>query len=220
MSPSYSLTRPSGLGTETAVISSSPTTPNIRTSPSIGSTQLGLGTNPSECAQNPQRLPNLISGQMRHAVDGTQVTADKRPQSASTATYATSAEESIRKRTAPSLKGVLEPRAKRPRYTRGLLWDEDDDLLSSTAQWSLTAEPVPRVPEQEYLNSAALETITSHPELFSVDCSINVERFRTLLADHPNQNLVESVCYSLQNGFWPYADTRHETYPMMWDFSD
>jgi hypothetical protein len=79
---------------------------------------------------------------------------------------------------------------------------------------------VPRVPEQEYQNLAALETITSHPELFTVDCKINVERFRTLLADHPNPALVESVCYSLQNGFWPYADTKHETYPTTWDFSD
>jgi hypothetical protein len=194
--------------------------PNIRTSPSIGSTQLGLGTNPSERAQSPQKQPNLISGQTKHVVDGTQATVDKRLQSASTATYAASAEESIRERTALSLKEVLEPRAKHPRYARGLLWDEDDDLLSSTAQWSLTAQPVPRVPEQEYLNLAALETITSHPELFLVDCRINVERFRTLLADHPNQPLVKSVCYSLQNGFWPYANTRHETYPTTWDFSD
>jgi hypothetical protein len=132
----------------------------------------------------------------------------------------TSAEESIGRQDAPNQKGVLEPRANHPRYTRGPLWDDNDDLLSSTAQWSLTAHPVLRVPEQEYQNLAALKTITLHPELFTVDCRINVGRFRTLLADHLNPTLVESVCYSLQNGFWPYANTKHETYPTTCDFSD
>jgi hypothetical protein len=64
----------------------------------------------------------------------------------------------------------LEPRAKCPRYTRGLLWDDEDEVLSSTAQYSLTAVPVPRVPIVESANQALMDTIHSNPHLFLVDC--------------------------------------------------
>jgi hypothetical protein len=41
----------------------------------------------------------------------------------------------------------LEPCAKHPCYTpcytQGLLWDDEGDVLSATAQYSLTATPVP-----------------------------------------------------------------------------
>ena len=116
-------------------------------------------------------------------------------------------------------KEMLEPRAKRPRYTRGLLWDDDDDTLSATAQWSLTATPVPSVPQEEYENRAAVETITSYPHLFKIVTPIKVDRFQSLLAEHTNPALVESVCFSLRNGFWPQANTHHQTYPITWDNS-
>jgi hypothetical protein len=59
---------------------------------------------------------------------------------------AESVAKTIGKLSANQSRVALEPRAKRPRYTRGLLWDNDDDTLSATAQWSLTAKPVPSVP--------------------------------------------------------------------------
>jgi len=37
----------------------------------------------------------------------------------------------------------LEPCAKRPHYTQGLLWDNEDDVLSATARYYLTAALVP-----------------------------------------------------------------------------
>jgi hypothetical protein len=114
----------------------------------------------------------------------------------------------------------LEPPAKRPRYTRGLLWDDEDDVLSATAQYSLTATPVPRVPIEELTNKALMNTISSNPTLFKVDCKINVDRFHHLLRSHPNQPFVESVCHSLREGFWPWANTRIGVYPETWDFSD
>jgi hypothetical protein len=43
-------------------------------------------------------------------------------------------------------KEQLEPCAKCPRYAQGLLWDDEDDVLSTTAQYSLTTAPVPQVP--------------------------------------------------------------------------
>jgi hypothetical protein len=115
---------------------------------------------------------------------------------------------------------VLEPRAKRPRYTQGLLWEDEDDVLSATAQYSLTAAPVPRVPLVESSNPAVKQTIANHPHLFKIDCHINVTRFEELLQHHPNQPFVKSVCHALREGFWPWADTKIGIYPETWDFSD
>ena len=53
-----------------------------------------------------------------------------------------------------------------------------------------------------------------------MDCPVNVDHFETLLVDHPNQVFVKSVCRSLHEGFWPFADTKHGDYPTTWDFSD
>ena len=114
----------------------------------------------------------------------------------------------------------FEPRAKRPRYTRGLLWDAGDDRLSVTAQYSLTAAPVPRVPDKELENKELINTIKTHPHLFKIDCPILVDRFEELLASHPNQPFVKSVCRALREGFWPYADTKYGDYPTTWDFSE
>lgn len=115
---------------------------------------------------------------------------------------------------------MLEPRAKRPRYTRGLLWGDEEESFSPTARWSLTADPVPHVPEWEYENLAAVQTIKSHPHLFQENCAINIKKFQFLLSDHPNQPLVESVCHSLREGYWPWANTHHDTYPVTYDASD
>jgi hypothetical protein len=115
---------------------------------------------------------------------------------------------------------MLEPRAKRPRYTRGLLWDDDDDVRSATVQYSLTADPVPDVPIEELTNETLMNTLQSHPDLFRVDCKINVDRFAELLQNHPNQPFVQSVCRALREGFWPFANTRSESYPSTWDFSE
>lgn len=114
----------------------------------------------------------------------------------------------------------IEPRAKRPRYTRGLLWDEEDDTLSATAQYSLTAEPVPSVPPEEMNNDLLRETIRSNPDLFKVECKINVDRFEELLKDHPNRPFVTSVCRALREGFWPFANSKPDLYPDTWDFSE
>ena len=120
-----------------------------------------------------------------------------------------------------------ERRAKRPRYARGLLWDTNDilgsDGFSDTARWGLTASPVPGVPPREFENLEALGTIQANPHLFQVNCSLNIARFRELLVNHPNQALVDSVCRSLHEGYWPYADTKFDDvdagYPITLDMS-
>jgi len=58
-----------------------------------------------------------------------------------------------------------------------------------------------------------------HPELFKIVTPINVDRFKELLCDHPNQPFVSSVCRALRCGFWPWADTSDTTYPLINDNS-
>jgi hypothetical protein len=101
-----------------------------------------------------------------------------------------------------------------------LLWDNEDDILSATAQYSLTAVPVPCVPTKELSNKALVKTIQTNPHLFKLNCKINVDRLEQLLQHHPNQLFVLSVCRSLREGFWPWADTKIGSYPETWDFSD
>jgi len=119
-----------------------------------------------------------ISDARTLATGGTMVSVAQRPPSASTGISAKVAEAHIGLTNARMEgKEQLEPRAKRPRYTRGLLWDDEDDVLSATAQYSLTATPVPQVPIEESSNRALMETIRTNPHLFKIDCKINVDRY-------------------------------------------
>src|SRR5882724_8244889 len=47
---------------------------------------------------------------------------------------------------------------------------------------------------------------------------INVNRFESLLEQHPNHPLVDSVCRSLREGAWPFATINPED-PTTFDFS-
>lgn len=90
---------------------------------------------------------------------------------------------------------------------------------SRTVRWTETAEPLPSPPPSEFLNYAALNTISSRPDLFVVSTPINVDRFKSLLSSHPNQPFVQSVVRGLREGFWPFADTRYGQWPLTWDNS-
>jgi hypothetical protein len=65
-----------------------------------------------------------------------------------------------------------------------------------------------------------MTTIQQNPSLFRIVTPIKVDRLEELLATHPNQPFVKSVCVSLREGFWPWAHTQKESYPVTWDFSD
>ena len=52
---------------------------------------------------------------------------------------------------------VLKHHAKHLWYTRGLLWDDKEDLLSTTAQYSLSAQPLPDIPVEESHNVALMK---------------------------------------------------------------
>ncbi|KIK97432.1 hypothetical protein PAXRUDRAFT_136320 [Paxillus rubicundulus Ve08.2h10] len=55
--------------------------------------------------------------------------------------------------------------------------------------------------------------------LFDIACPINVDQFEQLLADHLNCPFVASICNSLHTGFWPWANTSQDEFPLSCDYS-
>jgi hypothetical protein len=99
------------------------------------------------------------------------------------------------------------------------MWTDLDLGISRTALWSENVAPLPHVPLEEFQNVEAMDTILSHPDLFKIITPINVQKFKALLVNHPNQLFVESVIHGLTHGFWPFAHTRYGTYPTTLDDS-
>jgi hypothetical protein len=87
------------------------------------------------------------------------------------------------------------------------------------ADWTEQAKPLPSVPTYELSNIEAMRTIKDHPTLFKIITPINIDLFEQMLLNHPNQPFVHSVCQGLQEGFWPWANTHHESYPSVVDES-
>jgi hypothetical protein len=99
------------------------------------------------------------------------------------------------------------------------LWSLSPQLTPTIAEWSETAIPLPRPPLSELANPIVSKTISENPSLFKIVTPINVDRFEELLFDHPNREFVNSVCSGLREGFWPWADTLKDGYPVMHDGS-
>ncbi|GLB45155.1 hypothetical protein LshimejAT787_2000600 [Lyophyllum shimeji] len=101
----------------------------------------------------------------------------------------------------------------RPKYLRYNLWHDDDSISPSTADWTETASPLPAPPLAELANPFVSKIISENPSLFAIVTPIKVDVFERLLATHPNQRFVASVCRGLREGFWPFADTHIGEYP-------
>ncbi|KIY47447.1 hypothetical protein FISHEDRAFT_74644 [Fistulina hepatica ATCC 64428] len=95
--------------------------------------------------------------------------------------------------------------------------EETPPKKESLADTSLTMKPVPTPPVKVLANPAAVATITNFPHLFPIVTPVDVPNFEDLLRDHPNRPLVNSVCRSLREGFWPWASTAHGDYPDTYD---
>ena len=107
----------------------------------------------------------------------------------------------------------------RPKYLRYNVWDPEGNLAITTAEWTETAKPLPRPPPVQLMHPVVGETVSKHPDLFKIVSPVNIERFRDLLSDHPNQPFVKSVCEGLKYGFWPWADIWKPDYPETLDLS-
>ena len=102
------------------------------------------------------------------------------------------------------------------------VWTNIDEIhkFSPTASCTLSDDPLPRPPPEEYQNLDAVATIRDNPHLFKIITPINVTRLEELLETHPNRPYVQSMCTSFREGFWPWANTQKEHYPVTWDFSE
>jgi len=107
----------------------------------------------------------------------------------------------------------------RPRYLRHNVWDPNSEFSRTTADWTETAQPLPRPPLEELQNKVVAKTIRENPDLFKIVTPINIDVFESYLLDYPNQPFVRSVCQGLREGFWPWADTLKEGYPATHDES-
>ena len=116
-------------------------------------------------------------------------------------------------------KGATEIYGLQPKYLRHNLWNDGSALSPTTAEWSERARPLPRPPLNDVSNPITSKTIADHPDLFQVKTPIKVDVFENLLKSHPNPAFVSSVCVGLREGFWPWADTMRDGFPITHDES-
>ena len=95
-----------------------------------------------------------------------------------------------------------------PRYKRGFVWNNllSSPSLSPSALATETASPLAS-PPSHLLNDPALQatlhTMNGH---IRVKTPFNVDRFESMLYDHPDQPFVQSVMNGLCFGFWPFDE--------------
>ena len=113
-----------------------------------------------------------------------------------------------------SQKRVIEPkvddfevRGKRPQYMC-FIFGQSDVSHTPSATYTESVLAVPGVPASDYQYLDITNTINSNPFLFQIVTLIIADRFEDLLQNHPNTELVHSVCQGLRCGFWPFADTQ------------
>ena len=105
----------------------------------------------------------------------------------------------------------------KPKYLRHNLWSPDAEPKVVAAEWTETAAPLPRPPPSEYENHSVRETLEKRPDLFRIVSPIQVAVLARLLRNHPNQEFVNSVLEGLRDGFWPWATTVKDGYPVTHD---
>jgi hypothetical protein len=107
----------------------------------------------------------------------------------------------------------------RPKYLRHNLWTPDSDPKLTIALWTHTALPLPRPPQEEFDNLLVRQTIKERPDLFKIVTPIHIPALERLTSSHPNRPFIDSVLEGLKNGFWPWASTIREGYPIIHDES-
>lgn len=107
----------------------------------------------------------------------------------------------------------------RPRYLCHKLWNPESNPKVTVAEWTLTARPLLCPPVTEFENQLALQTIAERPDLFKIVTPVKVDVLEKLTASHPNRPFVESVLEGLRFGFWLWATTNKEGYPLTHDES-
>jgi hypothetical protein len=120
--------------------------------------------------------------------------------------------------TNPKRARIVDNVVKPTRYGRSLYWEGSVDGVSRLAHISESLRPLPSVPDDELQNNIVTKTISDNEHLFRIVTPINIDRLAALLVNHPNPPFVTSVLRGLREGFWPWADTQHEIYPVTKDY--
>lgn len=105
----------------------------------------------------------------------------------------------------------------KPKYLRQNLWSPEEESRMVAAEWTVNAEPLPRPPPCEFEILPVQQTLEERPELFQIVSPIRVDVMERLLRGHPNPRFVTSVLEGLREGFWPWATTCLEGYPITHD---
>lgn len=90
-------------------------------------------------------------------------------------------------------------------FLRGLEIDILDKGFSAAVNSSLVAKPLPSAPPLSSDPLAAC-AIKRRPDLFTINCNININNFKCLLKNHPNRPFVDSIILGLTEGFWPISE--------------
>ena len=106
-----------------------------------------------------------------------------------------------------------------PKYLRHNLWTPDVDPSRTAADWTMVARPLARPFLFELEHPVINQTLSNFPHLFRIVTPVNVEAFERLLRRHPNRAFVDSVLDGFRFGFWPWAKTIREDYPLTHDES-
>jgi hypothetical protein len=107
----------------------------------------------------------------------------------------------------------------KPRYLRYNLWTPEADPRVTAADWTISANTLPRPSSDEWQNASALRMVAQRPDLFQIISPIDVSALERLTVTHPNRPFVESVIEGIKDGFWPWASTTKEGYPLTHDES-
>jgi hypothetical protein len=90
-----------------------------------------------------------------------------------------------------------------PRFKRSFVWAGERQSISPSALATETTPPLPS-PPLHLLNDPVIQAaLESHKDAIKVDTPFDIDRFKKLLASHPNQPFVDSVVKGLREGFWP-----------------
>ena len=95
-----------------------------------------------------------------------------------------------------------------PLFCRNFVWScrHCNDTLSPAAATTEFAKPLPSPPESLINNPDIQATLSYLSPYIKVETPFNVDWFKNLLADHPNQPFMKSVMKGLRKGFWPFDE--------------
>ncbi|KAF5368147.1 hypothetical protein D9615_010186 [Tricholomella constricta] len=102
------------------------------------------------------------------------------------------------------------PSLSAPRFRRGYVWSDSSsphsENISPSALYTETAPPLPMPPSHLLDDPDIKRSLLAMEHHIKVETPFDVDKFESMLHDHPNQPFVESVVTGLREGFWPFDE--------------